>query len=483
MKREKIDKSVERKILIGLIVSDDYLRSVKPIFNADLLASDYAKTVARWCMAYFAKYSKAPLKNIGSIFQTEKRKKRLGEADEKLIGDLLSELSDEFAHAKNFNSPYLLDQTVEYFKVQSLRAVSDEISAGLDIANVAEAEKALLEYKRVSKPLDTAINPFTDVVAIRQAFERKEQPLFTFTGAIGELLNDQLCRENFIAFLGAEKKGKSFWLFEMAYRAYKSRCNVAFFQAGDMGQDDAIIRFHIRLSGCSNQARYCQEMRYPVKARPVDKADRKKIIPGFKVIYDTLPARKILTAGDAIRNGKKLICRTKGKWFKLATYPNNTLAVEHIEEQLNLWENLDGFVPDVIVIDYADIMICTKKLEPRHQENEKWKDLRSLAQKKHCLVVTATQATRGSYEVQTVSAKHNSEDKRKLSHVTAMYGLNQNDEEKEAGIMRVNCFAKRDGAFAVMKHAHVLQCLEAGKVCINSYFARRNDEDDSGNEE
>jgi len=479
MKREKIDKSVERKIVTGMVVSDQFLRDVKPIYNADYLASDYAKVIGKWCLAYHEKYGKAPLKNIASIFQSEKKKGRLQEADEKLIGGLLSELSDEFAHSKQFNAQYLLDQTVDYFKAQSLRTVADEITVGLDLSNPADAEQALLNYKRVAKPLDTSINPFTDANAIRKAFEQKETPLFTFPGAIGELLNDQLCRDNFIAFLGPEKRGKSFWLFELAFRGYKSRCNVAFFQAGDMGENDAVIRFHIRLSGQSNQSRYCQELRYPVKARPVDKTHNKTLIDGHKVIYETLPARRVLTYSDAIRNGKKMASRTKGKWFKMATYANNTLTPETINEQLDLWEHMDGFVPDVVLVDYADIMVCNKKMEPRHLENEKWKELRSLAQRKHCLVVTATQATRESYDAEVVTAKHNSEDKRKLSHVTAMYGLNQNETEKTAGIMRVNCIAKRDGAFSVMKHAYVLQCLEVGKVCINSYFDRKEESEES----
>ena len=50
------------------------------------------------------------------------------------------------------------------------------------------------------------------------------------------------------------------------------------------------------------------------------------------------------------------------------------------------------------------------------------------------LVVTATQADANSYDRTSLKMSNFSEDKRKLAHVTAMYGLNQDPAGREKGI-------------------------------------------------
>ena len=58
-----------------------------------------------------------------------------------------------------------------------------------------------------------------------------------------------------------------------------------------------------------------------------------------------------------------------------------------------MWEKQDGFVPDLIVVDYADLIVPESRGEFRHQQNEIWKGLRRLSQEKgEPLVITASQS-------------------------------------------------------------------------------------------
>jgi hypothetical protein len=139
---------------------------------------------------------------------------------------------------------------------------------------------------------------------------------------------------------------------------------------------------------------------------------------------------------------------------------------------LDDWERSDGFVPDVILIDYVDIMAAESKTEFRHQENEKWLRLRGLSTSRHALVVTATQADAKSYTSDTLSIANFSEDKRKFAHVTAMYGLNQDrhGREKELGIMRLNQLVVRESEFSVNNQVRILQNLRRGQACLSSFW-------------
>ena len=63
-----------------------------------------------------------------------------------------------------------------------------------------------------------------------------------------------------------------------------------------------------------------------------------------------------------------------------------------------------------------------------------------------------------------------SEDKRKYAHTTATYSLNQTDEEKKIGIMRLGELVVRESEFDRTRQVKVLQCLQRGRPFIGSYF-------------
>lgn len=156
----------------------------------------------------------------------------------------------------------------------------------------------------------------------------------------------------------------------------------------------------------------------------------------------------------------------------MVTKPNKDMSVSNIVSQLDIWETFDGFVPDVVIIDYADILKGEpgdERKETRDQQNGTWQALRALSQKKHCLVITATQTDAAAYDTKDLKLKNFSEDKRKYSHVTVMPGLNQTEEEKDRGVMRVNILLAREEVFDIRRMVHVLQCLQIGRPFIASF--------------
>jgi hypothetical protein len=112
-----------------------------------------------------------------------------------------------------------------------------------------------------------------------------------------------------------------------------------------------------------------------------------------------------------------------------------------------------------------------KVTEYRHRQDHIWKSLRALSQERHILLLSATQADAESYKKGRLSMSNFSEDKRKLSHVTAQYGLNQDphNREKKLGILRINEIVIRDGEFSGDNEVVVLQDLATGRPFLESY--------------
>ena len=51
-----------------------------------------------------------------------------------------------------------------------------------------------------------------------------------------------------------------------------------------------------------------------------------------------------------------------------------------------------------------------------------------------------------------------------------MVGINSNDEEKEAGVIRLNWVVLREGAYNVNNCVHVAGCLSIANPAVNSTY-------------
>lgn len=510
----RMDDFIERRIVTGLIVSTDYIRAVNNFWNISFLESTSAKLLSVWCLEYFETYNKSPGKDIEGIFLDKSKGLSRDKIDD--IKEILSGLSKEYERGQ-FNVNYLLDQTRVYFREQGVKKLIRDINSYLSSGNLVESEKAINEY---SPPVISgefqSINPFTNVLAVKRAFEDAQKPLIQFPinkpdmKTLGEFWNGQLVREGLVALLGPEKRGKTFMLLELGMRAKASGCNVAFFQAGDMSENQMVKRLCIYLSRKSNVPKHCEGLWLPEvdcvynqdntcirKEREKNEGalldedipekwnNYEKLINVCKENTDHIPCRnckkmkgtvwlkkghsvKPLTWKEAYKNAKSWQ-KKHNKSFKLSTYPNNTLTVSEIRTLLNIWEKQEEFIPDVVIIDYADILAPESKQEFRHQQNKIWQELRRLSQEKHCLVITATQAAASSYGKRSLELSDFSEDKRKYSHVTAMYGLNQDEDEKKIGIMRINALVIREDEFSITNQVTILQRLQIGRPFLGSY--------------
>jgi hypothetical protein len=505
IKRQTVDGSSHRKLLTGMIVSTSFMAEAISFFDPDLLDVPFVRTVAEWCADYFNRYGVAPNVHIKDIFASHAD--RMDPTQRELISDLLAGLSDEYERADVLNVPYLLDQAENLFKEKSLSNLFREGSGLLAQGETAEAERLLGSYKRVGRPSSLGANPFTDAEATARAFEREAKPLFTFPGALGRMINDELKRERFIGVLGADKSGKSFWLNEFSIWAAKARNNVALFQIGDMTEDQVRVRLGVRLCSRSDRARYCGAHSSPVpdcllnqqgkcakgkQCRPlstqVEKARQlydlyqsgerhrpccecaKEL--GFmgSVWYERTPATSPIGWRDAWRAGNRLLGRIKGRDFRLSCHASETLSVTGIKAILDSWETFENFIPDVIVIDYADNLKAEESREEyRHQVNRTWKMLRGLSQERRCLVITATQADTESYDKELLSRKNFSENKLKNAHVTAMVGLNQRLDEKRARLMRLNMLVQREDEFYDDNVVNVSLDLWRGRPLLFSF--------------
>jgi len=507
---------IERRIIIGAIVSNDFMSKAREIIDPSLFLSDTAKQLIGWCLEHYDAYGNVPERDIEGIFAQKVRDGDVGKDRVEWFDNILSGLSEEYER-KSFNADYLYDQCSKYMKERSLRFLSDCIRDEVDSGRLTDAETLVHSFMpTVDEGVGDVVEPFgrESIKHYEEAFKERENPLFKLPKAIGDMMNFELVRSGFISFMGEEKIGKTFFLMELAIRAASAGCNVAMFQAGDMTRNQQLRRFAIRMARKSDQERFCGLIWIPEADCALHQADDcrreqrerssrlglQSVKSVWELKYDDLVRLSKDNAGHACcrncsdmmgvpwlrarqpvnpltwiegyRKAREFESRYKAK-MKLATYANDTLTIREIFSKLKLWERKYGFVPDVIVIDYADLLAPDGdmyELDYRNRINSIWKRLRRLSEEHRCLVITATQAAASSYDKPLLRRSDFSEDKRKYAHITAMYGLNQTNEEKKIGIMRINELDVRESFFERVRTVKVLQRLQMGRPILTSYW-------------
>lgn len=468
MKVTTYSGSDERTVVIGMIVDVTVLGHIAAKWTGDgLFASRWSNLIGGWCVDYYTTYNAAPGKTIQGLFQTWADDTKEDDTV-RLVERFLESLSGQYnAQKKQSNSEYVIDVAGRLFNRVAVDALATSLQADIAANKVTRALKRLEQFAHVDVGKSSGVNVLTDAEAIKRAFERKADPLVVYEGALGTFFRDALERDALIAFMGPEKRGKTFWLIDIAWRAMLQGRRVALIEVGDMSEGQIMLRLMTRA------------LERPLRRTAPDKP---VLYPAFldhppesktcNVEHDERTFADDVSWERAFKRCQKIIKAVgTGDNLRLACYPNSTLTAQGVDSLIQTWERQGWGPPDVVVIDYADVLAPPSgSADTRDQINQTWKALRALSQRYHCLVVTATQSDADSYSTETMDMGNFSEDKRKNAHVTGMVGINQTVEEKKRGLQRLNWLVLRESEFTSTDVVHVAGCLAIANPAIHSAF-------------
>ncbi len=135
----------------------------------------------------------------------------------------------------------------------------------------------------------------------------------------------------------------------------------------------------------------------------------------------------------------------KGKLI-VKKYRTNEATVNTLRSHLTRLHIEKGIKPDVIIVDYADLLQPRRNYSDKRFELESvYLDLRDLGDEYHCPTWTASQANRGALDKKVITISDLAEAFNKANIADFMVALCQTIEEKEDGIMRWHVAKQRDG--------------------------------------
>ncbi|MCP4648742.1 MAG: hypothetical protein GY853_01500 [PVC group bacterium] len=454
---QEINKNEEQDVVLGLIISTDFIKRIRPMYQPEYFNIFYTKTVAKWCIEYYDKYKKAPLKDIKSLFEAKKTA-IANESKIELIDTFLSRISDRFEEEdQHYNVDYNVDKAKNYFKGSAIEILEERIKGLRLLGDYTAVEAEIAKFKRVEETVSDGFNFWdssTEEIMTSLNALGQTNALLRLPGALGDLIRP-LRRGDFLAVIGPAKRGKTFMLMEMALWATLNKCNVLFF-SWEMPKHDLNLRFYQRLTGGVvpfHEEESEREVEIPFFDQNGDVFKRKVIKPvmNYNQVYT-----KINSMSGFVKNSR----------LRIECAPSKSTTPDDMRNILDNLEYYEDFVPDVIVTDYADICKPDTKEERRHQIDSVWMGHRAIGQERNLLMVTASHSNKQTLD-RDIRESDLSEDARKLNHVTMALALNSSEEDKLNNSIRVRTLVDRHRGILPNKEALVLQCLECGQPYLD----------------
>lgn len=164
-------------------------------------------------------------------------------------------------------------------------------------------------------------------------------------------------------------------------------------------------------------------------------------------------------------------------------YPTNTASIytlrSHIERLM-----LKGFIPGLIIIDYADIMRSTRQYDSlRHELKLVYEELRGLATEKQFPIWTASQSNKEGSENDVVDLSNMSEAYGKAMVADVVLTISRRSHEKAAGAGRIYVAKNRAGRDGLLFNVSINTARSQFKIESQSskFDAEKSDEQEVKN--
>lgn len=461
MKTTKVSLDMERQIITNLIVSKEFCTGVLPMLQPKYFKTKYAKSISSWIREYFDRYQDAPGELIQSIYQ-EKKNSIYDDEEAESVLEVLVSLSDEYDENKHLhNIDYAIEQAVKYLKLRSIELLKEDLERALVEGEPVKGEAVIANFSRIGRPEGDTIDILHNKMDIIDAFLQEDEILFTLPGVLKDTVGP-FKRGDLSAWIGPPKSSKTFALMFTAEQALWAGLRVAFFSL-EMRKPQLIRRAWQGWNGQPIHSGYVMIPRFELISEGGRPGDELYAVENDKKMKDGIDLSDIEEIQDKIRK------RFGGGDIRFIALPAYSATVEDIVAHIDNLTWYDNFPPDVVIIDYADIVKPSKGsgTEYRHQLDSIWKGLRALAQSRNIHVCTASQTNRAGMRGD-VELEHVAEDMRKLTHVSLLLALNRKPEEREINVLRVKTLLNRDDSVVDGNEAVVLNQFALGKFYLDS---------------
>lgn len=437
---------IQDSIAYLAITNTDFLKLVRNFVDTELFTSDVIHHVVRACYKYYDLTKEAPGDHICDILADEV--KSMPESKRELVLHFL----DRVSQMREPNGEYVTSKLNEFVKSRTFQLAAVEFVKLVDHKRFSEAE--LLMYGALKSGVKS-LNIGCDYFADFSSMYRQEGNEW-LTGMDLKYFDHlkRFKRGELGVILGGYKGKKSYTLHHIGLHALMRGLNVL--HVSHENSLDICERRYDRMVGSLVDEKD-RDIEVPI--RSYDHAAEKVVISMIK--------RPCVSDSNERKRARRVLQRFSGRLI-IKKFPMGSCDMRDLEHYLDYLERFEGFVPDVLLNDYPDVMRpLDASKQTRDQLNDSYIYHKKLADEKNMLVVVPSQATRSAIRAKRITMKDFAEDIRKLGNCDWAIAVCQTDAQSLSGIGSLYILASRDGLMDV-GCGFVLN-LEIGQYATDSF--------------
>jgi len=393
---EKFGYKFQTKILTSLITDRDFLIGAIDLMDVQYFNSESLKFLASSTLEYFREYRLTPTLEVFKV-------KIASIEREALKSEVVSTLKDVWGNIGSTDLDYIKDEAFKFYRQQAIRVAFeqsledfkngdyDEIVRKLDAAN----RKGLLGNKF---GLDYLVD-----VDYRYTDQAETERIKTGWEVLDTLTGGGIPKRKLAVVMAPTGIGKSWVLAHLGAAALKA--------------GKTVLHYTLELDDIYTAKRY------------------DTIITGIP--FDKLSENQAII--------KRALSKYEGKLF-IEEHPTSTLSLVGLEANIEKYI-LAGFQPDLVILDYAELMKINFNSHTRDDKTlgQLYTDLRGLAGRKDFVLWTADQTNREGASKDVIGTDSISNAFSKMFVADFMMSLSRKPQDKINDTARIHVAKSRLG--------------------------------------
>ena len=387
----KYGYSFQSKLIACLFKDKPFLQQVMDILDPEYFESDANKWLMNAIIQYYNEYKSQPTLEVMKVRMEDI-------TSDVLKTEIIQNLKDAVRHFEAPDLDFVQKETIEFCKNQKIKQAITESVELLQFGKYDTIKTIIDDAMKAGGDKDIG-HEYNKDVDVRYE-ESLRNTVKTGWDVIDDMADGGLGAGELGVFVAPAGIGKSWGLVNVAANAVKAGKTVIHYTL-ELNQAYVGLRFDSVFTGIAAQ--------------------------NLKFHKEEVQKRVSKLKGELIV-----------KYFPTKGATVNTIRA-HIDKCI-----VQGFDPDVIIVDYADLLRGNGK-EVRHELGNIYEDLRGLAGEYEIPVWTASQANRSALEEDVIGAEKIAESYSKIMTADFVISLSRKVEDKIAGTGRWHVIKNRFG--------------------------------------
>lgn len=408
----KYGATFQSKVLAAILTSKEFLHQSLDVLNPNFFNTDAAKWIVNTAVAYFNSYKSLP---TADVFKLELETV----SDPALKLSIKDELITAMKYKNDEDLTYVKDNFLDFAKNQAIQAAIRKSVDLLESGQYNKIKTIVDAALKAGQPRNIGHNWKEDFAVRISGKSRKVVP--TGWDCIDNLMGGGLAAGELGVVAAPSGIGKSWALAKIGAHAAMAGYTVVHYTF-ELNEEYVGIRYDTIYTGI----------------------EPGNIVNNSQIVLDTIPT----IAGNLI----------------IKYYPVRSVNVHTLRAHM---ENLkiNGLSPDLMIVDYADLMRPADRADSRHQElGVIYEELRGLAGEMGLPCWTASQTQRSSIQDEIIQADKISESYQKIMTADFVMSLSRKLEDKTTNTARVHVMKNRFGGDGIT--FPVYMNTSAGKIEI-----------------